>query len=365
LNRSDNHLQAMREAFADQAVHCDALGSPFTARLCRLIGARLDPASPVGRHIVNWQGDFRSGADNVPLRLCGALNYLVLADKDNALADVYPQRQPGGEPNDTVLWATLEKALEASSDAIIRFLASPPQTNEVRRSVALLPAYHQIARRYGLPLAIRELGASAGLNLHAHRFAVKTDEGLIGHRETPLTLQPDWRGENPPQSDNLQISDASGCDLLPVDLTDPEQRLRLMAYIWPDQTDRVQRTQQAIRIALANPDHRVEREDAIDWLEKQLDTNVAGRVLVIQHTIAWQYFPDILKRKGEALLARYGVKAESTAPIARISMEADSKGDGAALALTLWPDGQTHDLGRVDFHGRWINWHNPRLQHQV
>ena len=361
MNRPDDHFQAIREAFNEQAVHCEALGSPFTARLCRLIGANLDPASPVGVHIAGWRGDVRSAADNVPLRLCGALNHLVLAEEDNALADVYPQRRPGGEPDDAVLWAALETALEANSAMIIRFLASPPQTNEVRRSVALLPAYHQIARHFGLPLAIRELGASAGLNLYAHRFAVKTDNGLLGDSDAPLTLQPAWRGETPRHSDDLRIADTSGCDLQPADLRDPEQRLRLLSYVWPDQSDRVRRTRQAIGIALANPDHRVERADAIDWLRKQLDAHSAGRVLVIQHTIAWQYFPDGLKQEGKALLARYGNKSETTAPIARISMEADGQGEGAALTLTLWPDGKIHSLGRVDFHGRWINWRNPQF----
>ena len=40
-------------------------------------------------------------------------------------------------------------------------------------------------------------------------------------------------------------------------------------------------------------------------------------------------------------------------------MEADGTRDGAALTLTLWPEGETHLLGRVDFHGRWLRWAPP------
>jgi hypothetical protein len=37
-------------------------------------------------------------------------------------------------------------------------------------------------------------------------------------------------------------------------------------------------------------------------------------------------------------------------------MEADGQRDGAALALQLWPPGKKHQIGRADFHGRWIRW---------
>jgi hypothetical protein len=37
-------------------------------------------------------------------------------------------------------------------------------------------------------------------------------------------------------------------------------------------------------------------------------------------------------------------------------MESDGKAPGAAMVLRLWPQDVTVDLGRVDFHGRWIKW---------
>lgn len=49
--------QAVRDAFRDQAKSCDGLGSPFTARLCRLIADRLKADTPVGARVLGWQGD--------------------------------------------------------------------------------------------------------------------------------------------------------------------------------------------------------------------------------------------------------------------------------------------------------------------
>jgi len=355
----DRKFEAIRQAFRDQAPYCDKLGSPFTARVCRLLAERLDPVSEVGAHIANWPGDFRTHADNVPLRLCGALNHLVLTRKSEILGDAYPPRMSAGEPDDAQLWMAVGQALENHADEIIGFLANAPQTNEVRRSVALLPAYHQISERFGLPLSINELGASAGLNLHAYCFAINTDEFTLGKADADLLLSPQWFGETPRLAQDLAISSTRGCDLNPVNIFDADERLRLLSYIWPDQRDRVERTKAAISISLNSGAHAVERSDAIKWLEARLKHRKDGEVAVFQHTIAWQYFPDELKDRGENLFQKFGREATKGAPIARIAMEADGGEDGAALDLTIWPNGTTHRLGRVDFHGRWVSWVNP------
>ena len=346
----------VRKVFTDQATACEALGSPFTARICRLFAERLDEDTPVGGHLLKWPGDPRIQADSVALRLCGALNYLVVSGSDAVLAEAYPPVFDHIQHNDAALWQVLADAMARNPAAIIAFLASAPQTNEVRRSVALIPAYHAISANFGLPLAIRELGASAGLNLNAWQYGLRADSFLIGPQDG-LVLAPEWKGEPPVQA-NLRVDSVRGCDLAPIDLSDERQALRLLAYIWPDQTGRVALIRNAIGLARTNG-VRIDREDAIDWLERELANRGEGVAMVIQHTVAWQYFPPEAKARGEALLAEHGARASETAPIARISMENDGGQPGARLQLTLWPDGTVYELGRVDFHGRWIDWRNP------
>ena len=84
-----------------------------------------------------------------------------------------------------------------------------------------------------------------------------------------------------------------------------------------------------------------------------------GHLHLIFHTVAWQYFPAATKERGEALLAAAGARATHEAPLARLAMEADGTTPGAALTLTLWPGGRVIALGRVDFHGRWVDWQAP------
>lgn len=349
----------VRKVFTDQAIACEALDSPFTARICRLFAERLDEATPVGAHVLSWPGDPRIQADSVALRLCGALNHLVVSDADPALAKSYPPAFDHMRHGDEALWQVLAEAMARHPAAIIAFLASAPQTNEVRRSVALIPAYHAIAGRFGQPLAIRELGASAGLNLNAWQYGLRTDSFSMGPQDG-LVLAPDWNGETPAES-GIRIDSVRGCDLAPIDLSDEAQALRLLAYIWPDQIERVGLIRNAIGLAQASGG-QIDREDAIDWLERELETRGQGVATVIQHTVAWQYFPPEAKARGEALLAEHGAQASETAPLARISMENDGGARGARLQLTLWPDGTVHELGRVDFHGRWIDWRNPESE---
>ncbi|MCB1417087.1 MAG: DUF2332 domain-containing protein, partial [Nitratireductor sp.] len=197
----------------------------------------------------------------------------------------------------------------------------------------------------------------AGLNLNAWQYGLRASSFLIGPQDG-LVLAPEWKGEPPVQA-NLRVDSVRGCDLAPIDLSDERQALRLLAYIWPDQTGRVALIRNAIGLARTNG-VRIDREDAIDWLERELANRGEGVAMVIQHTVAWQYFPPEAKARGEALLAEHGALASKTAPIARISMENDgSDAPGARLQLTLWPDGTVYELGRVDFHGRWIDWRNP------
>ncbi|MEM1316882.1 MAG: DUF2332 family protein, partial [Pseudomonadota bacterium] len=114
----------MRTAFKDQAVVCDGLGSPLTAHLCCLLADLLNERTWTGRHCLNWPGDPASGADNVPLRLCGGLHSLVLSDADGTLVDAYAKSPDAVTPD------LLRTAIERHDQYLHDFIALPPQTNE-------------------------------------------------------------------------------------------------------------------------------------------------------------------------------------------------------------------------------------------
>lgn len=337
----------LRDAFLRQATACTGLGSPFMARLCTLLSHRLQPDGPVTRRLFDWPGDVTAQGDSVPLRLAGALHALKLQGHA-ALVPVYPPQ----ECDDESLWQAVRGVLDSEAVFIDRFLDSAPQTNEVRRSAVLIAAGHWLHARFGLPIEISELGASAGLNLIWDRYALALPGRTLGPDDPVLTLAPDWSGPLPPDA-APQIASRAGVDLNPIDLTDPGQRLRLLAYLWPDQPDRLERT----RAAIAATPPRPEQGDAIEWLEARLKPR-PGRLHLICHTIAWQYFPPDSRARGAALIAAAGAQAQDSAPLAWLALEADGESPGAALSLHLWPGNEGISLGRADFHGRWVQW-NP------
>lgn len=344
----------MAEAFRSQAESCRALGSSFTARLLALCAQGLDCDTPVGARIAAWPGDIGSRGASVPLRLAGTLNLLRLSG-DAHLAAVWPPH----DADDTALWDAVNGVLRDRSAEVLAGLDSPPQTNEVRRSAALILAAHWLAERIDLPLVLSELGASAGLNLMFDHFALATPDGPRGAVAAALQLTPEWRGGPPPAYAPFQVVERRGVDLSPVDPGDPAGRRRLMSYIWPDQPHRIALTAAALTVAKAPLD----RGDAVDWLARRL-TPRPGCLHLVFHTIAWQYFPTERQARGTALLAEAGRAATPDAPIAHLAVEADGRDPGAGMVLRLWDghmhEGHTVSLGRMDYHGRWIDWQAPR-----
>ncbi|WP_106743693.1 DUF2332 family protein [Yoonia maritima] len=333
-------------AFANQSQSCTELGSPFMGQLMGLCAAREWPNCPVTDRIFQWKGDLSPRSQSVPLRLAGAL-HAVRLNGDAVLDAVYP---PHAVP-DGILWQAVSQTLCDQSPTIMAWLDSPPQTNEVRRSAVLIAVGHLLTDRFGLPIRTSELGASAGLNLQWDRYTLEVNGQRFGHDTPVLTLRPDWTGPLPPKTQPNVINRA-GVDLNP--LKPQSDALRLQAYLWPDQPERLRLTQAAIAAAQTP----VDQSDAIDWLRSRLH-HKPGELHLIYSTIAWQYFPADKQAEGTAVIANAGEAATDDTPLAWFGMEADDQSPGAALTLRLWPGDLTIPLGRADFHGRWVHWAAP------
>lgn len=337
----------LKQALVVQARACRALDSPFMGQLLDLLARCWPTDSSLGQLCARWSGEIGPAGASLPLRIAGGLHALVLAGRDDGLAAVYPP----ASSTDAELERAVLAALERHEAFLLKWMQNAPQTNEVRRSAVLIPAAHLIAARHPLPFVISELGASGGLNLMWDRFALDTGERYLGPDNPALTLTPDWSGPMPEEAE-ITVADRRGVDLNPLDLSDPEQALRLFAYLWPDQPHRMELT----RAAMAAHTATVDRGDAIDWLERRLAKVPRNHMHLIFHTIAWQYFPPDRQARGTRLIEAAGARATDNSPLGWLAMENDGASDGAALTLRLWPGDLRLPLGRADFHGRWIKW---------
>jgi hypothetical protein len=331
-----------------QATFCDGMHAPFTARLCRLLGARTDPDSALGRRLDAWPGE--PATDALVLRLTGGLHAAVLAGSAPALAACYPPA-PAGE--DDALWAAIAPVLE--TPAFAAFLDSAPQTNEVMRSGPLAAGLLLVAAETGLPLSLLELGASAGLNLLPDLYRLELGGVVAGDFGSALVLAPEWTGAPPPDVP-LVIEARAGVDLNPLDPADPADRLRLLSYVWPDQPARLARMRTALAIA-ARAAPPVARGDAAAFVERRA-LPVAGVATVVMHSIAFQYFPEATQARIRAHLAVAGAGATADAPLAWLRYEMSDPANPALpeLRLTLWPGGSERLLAVGHAHGAFLRW---------
>lgn len=340
----------LAEAFRHQAISCTTMGSPFMGQLLSLLAEHWPETSALARRLALFEGDIGPAGHSLPLRTAGGLHALVLSGRAPELAALYPP----AEVSDGALLQAVLAAVEAHEAFLLDWVESPPQTNEVRRSAALIAGAAVAVERFDLPIVLSELGASGGLNLMWDHYALSLPGGVLAPTDPVLTLAPDWDGPMPPQLRPV-VAARAGADLNPLDPATPEDLLRLTAYLWPDQPHRLALT----RAAAAVMDAPIHRGDAIDWLDQRLKDAPEGHLHLIQHTVAWQYFPAEVQARGTALIEAAGAQATEARPLAWLSMESDGDttgGIGAALTLRLWPGDVTLSLGRADFHGRWVRW---------
>ncbi|MEX0369114.1 MAG: DUF2332 domain-containing protein [Tateyamaria sp.] len=340
----------LERAFRDQAETCHRMGSPLWGRMLSILARNWDSTTRLGEKMASYDGDIGPAGHSLPLRIAGGLHALVLQNRDSALCAAFPPNKV----DDTQLEKAVLNALKSHEGFFLDWTALPPQTNEVRRSGALIAMAHVALSHFDRPIVLSELGASGGLNLMWDRFTLDTGAGQYGSTNSVLTLSPDWSGPQPPRA-SPRIVARAGVDLNPLDPNEPTDLLRLTAYLWADQPYRLDLTRAAASVF----DATVEKDDAINWLDHRLRVAPQGHMHLIQHTVAWQYFPADAQARGRAMIEAAGARATPDTPLAWMQMETD--GDttgaiGAALTLRLWPGDLTLSLGRADFHGRWLSW---------
>jgi hypothetical protein len=326
------------------------MGSPFTALLCGAIGRGIDRETAVGRRVLGWPGNPDGWADGLPLRLCGGLHALVRRGEAPELARLYP---PQTLPDEATLWQAVERTFAEAGDKLLPWLDGPPQTNEVGRGAALMSGLLVVAARFGLPIELYELGASAGLNLLLDRYRHDLGGVVAGDSDSALRLRPDWEGPAPPEA-VVRILGRRGVDLRPADVI--ADRERLLAYVWADQAQRLAQLEAALAIAADDPPP-VDAGDAADWLETRLATGPApGRARIVMHSVAYQYFPPRAQARIAAHIAEAGAHAREDAPLAWLRFEKEPGERETSLRLTLYPRGEERLLASCQAHGRAIGW---------
>jgi hypothetical protein len=301
-------------------------GSKLYASLARSMADDPIVADIVGGH-ARWEA---------PVRLFGGVHYLELSGM---------VQHP---------WGKLRGVLEANRDWLARFVAEQPiQTNEVRRCWGLLPAFLTAAD--GRPMDLVELGPSGGLNLFWDSYSYRYGETAWGDPAAGLELAGDAEGGPPAEllATEVEVGRRLGIDRRPVDVTTDHGARLLEAFVWADQTERLERVRRAVEIARRDPPRLLEG-DYVEVLPALLAERDLDRLTVVYHSVSTVYLHAEERERLDEVLQEDGRRGS----LARISYEVDRDTPtfhGFALDLDRWPGGRTR-LALLDGHANSLEW---------
>jgi hypothetical protein len=170
-------------------------------------------------------------------------------------------------------WPTIEEEIRTRAT----------QTNEAGRCAVLLPVLAALPQ----PLALLEVGASAGLCLYPDRYAYRYGRHAVGSGD--LVIECVATGVSPPTR-LPEVVWRAGIDVNPLDVTNPADVAWLEALIWPEHAHRRTRLRAAAAIAAADPPLLV-RGDLVDDLPALAAQAPAGASLVVFHTSVLYHVP--------------------------------------------------------------------------
>lgn len=343
---ANDMLGAARADLFRQAQAACALGSPFVRDVLAASARQLHRAPLLALGLATWPGDRAAAA--LALRVNGALHALARRGEIPALSALYATRTGDAD-------RAVADAFGAADARLAQAITHPTQTNEVARSAALYAGLMTAAGQFGQPVELLELGASAGLNLNLARYAYCLGGTAVGDPASAVRIAPRWHGAAP-RRHPLHIVSARGVDLAPLDVADPDCCERLLSYVWADRDDRMAQLLQAIRIARACPP-QVDRGDAADWLEAQLDApQPTGVTRAVIHSMVRQYLDIATRTRMRAALARAAARADATRPLVHLCYEWDEARRKVELVLTTWPHGEVHLIAHPDPYGDHVTW---------
>jgi hypothetical protein len=338
-----------------QSGYCAQLGSPFYSALLERLADDVEAGGPAASVLAGHETD--RGRSALALRLMGSVHRLVLERVAPRLALHYPS--VGGDGDPAAAWPALRDVLADHGARLRGLLDQPPQTNEVGRAAVLAGGLAHVVAWRDRPVRLVEIGASGGLNLRVDHFRVESADRLgVGPPDSPVVLRDAWTGATPPRGPAPRVVERLGCDLSPVDATSTEGRLLLTSYVWPDQSERLERLRAALEVARSVP-VALERAGAGDFV-RRLEL-APGTTTVLWHSIMWQYLDPAEQASVDESLDRLGATAGEDRGLVRISLEPARRNPTSPremlVRMRTWPGGEERFLGAaLTAHGLPVVW---------
>ncbi len=288
----------------------------------------------------------------VPNLLFGAVHYLLLKGKEHSLKEYYPSlvEYPKAYMESYGPFRDFCFTYREEIEFILR--SRRVQTNEVRRCAYLYPAFctvHEIAKK---PLALIEIGTSAGLQLlWDHYSYTYGQESTYGNSESKLTISAEIKGENVPNLPFIPppVSIRIGLDLHTVDLNVEDEKLWLKSLIWPEYAERLSMFEKAAAYVKGSS-LRLINGDGADLLPDCIQDIPENHAVCIFHTHVANQMPMDVKKHLLETIKDIGKMRE----VFHIYNNIQDR----YLHLDYYLDGilNKNTIAETDGHGRWFKW---------
>jgi hypothetical protein len=286
-------------------------------------------------------------------RALSGVHYEVLAGERPELARRFPST--GGDGDADTAWPEVRDAFAERDPEILADLRHPLQTNETSRCGALVGGFCKVARDTGLPLRIRELGASAGLNLHFDRYRYEAGGAALGPGDSAIRFVDYWLGAAPDLGAPVDVRSRRGCDLDPVDPVTDHGRRMLESFLWPDETERFATLRAALDVARELP-VSIDGASADAWIAGELSEPAAGEATVVFHSVFWPYLPTSVQQAIRTTIEDAGARATAAAPLAWLRYETGDDPGVVEVRLSQWPGERDQLLGTGRHHRHPVTW---------
>lgn len=313
--------------------------------LYRWFAGEADPTSPTWGALCRWVADTPAilarldalpGLKRQPNLFLGAIRYLggptVGGPELLAWVDAH--------------WPAIEETI----------LTRHTQTNEPGRSAVLAPLLASLPQ----PVALFELGASAGLCLLPDRYRYRYDDGpvLAGTQAKPdaPVLTCATTGAPPASPADLIVATRHGMDAHPLPADHPEDARWLRSLVWPGEDAREARLSAALAVAADDPPPIASGRlpDDLPAFLAGAPRQAQGATPVVFHSATLAYLARPERDDMVAAIRARGVRWVSFEGSTVVTELKGRVADDGRPHFILALDGEP--VARCSPHGAWVDW---------
>lgn len=289
----------------------------------------------------------------VPNTLFGAVHYLLLKGINHPLKEYYPSITERYKKKEEAFQPFKDFCIKYKDDILSIFKIRYIQTNEVRRCAYLYPAFCTVYEKTEKPLALIEIGTSAGLQLLWDQYSYSYgDDNTYGNTSSALHIESKLVGEKRPalHKSSPPVTSRIGLDLNPIDLNNEDEKLWLKSLIWPEHTERLDMFEKAAS-SIKNNNISLIEGDGIALLPEYAAKIATDNAICIFHTHVANQMP--VDKRNELVQAVKEIGRN------RDVFHLYNNIQDRYLHLDYYINGEENNniIAETEGHGRWFEWY--------